>query len=361
MDAKLVVVGGEARVTEIDLNLPVTIGRGRSTSIALPHPLVSRKHCEIYEEEGKLVINDLGSLNGTFVGDQRITEPTFLMPGELLTVGTVTFRAVYEIDGEVPAVEDDTTGTEQVQPSDRTVHIADQTISDIDPAEEVEAVEAVEDVEEFEDLEPVEEVAEEAEEVEAVEDADDAETDAVEVEDVAEEIAAEDVAEEVEEVEFAETQAVEAEDEGSGDATDADVDDLEEIEAIEEVEEVEEVGSEAFDADETIPVPVPTKPRANPKPAEKPAPKPAAQSAAKPAPKAPAPSVQVADEDEEEAIAVEDSGMFEPVEAGTAPAGKESQAGKETERADHDTKEVAGDTQSDDDDEDLAAFLKGLG
>ncbi len=93
--AKLVVVGGDVKTTEIKLKLPSTIGRGRGTSIVLPHPLISRQHCELYEAGGQLMVRDLGSLNGTFVNNQRITESP-IAPGELLTVGTVTFRAVYE-------------------------------------------------------------------------------------------------------------------------------------------------------------------------------------------------------------------------------------------------------------------------
>ncbi len=95
LNAKLVVVGGDVKTTEIKLKLPSTIGRGRGTSIVLPHPLISRQHCEIYEASGRLMVRDLGSLNGTFVNNQRVTESA-IEPGELLTVGTVTFRAVYE-------------------------------------------------------------------------------------------------------------------------------------------------------------------------------------------------------------------------------------------------------------------------
>lgn len=95
INVKLVVVGGDVKTTELTLRLPSTIGRGRGTSVVLPHPLVSRQHCELFEADGQLMVRDLGSLNGTFVNNQRVTESP-LPPGELLTIGTVTFRAVYE-------------------------------------------------------------------------------------------------------------------------------------------------------------------------------------------------------------------------------------------------------------------------
>ena len=94
MDAKLVVVGGDAKATEVRLKLPAVIGRGREATLTLPHPLVSRRHCEIVESNGNLIVRDMGSLNGTFINNQRITEAP-LPPGELLTIGTITFRAVY--------------------------------------------------------------------------------------------------------------------------------------------------------------------------------------------------------------------------------------------------------------------------
>jgi pSer/pThr/pTyr-binding forkhead associated (FHA) protein len=123
LTAKLVVVGGDVKTTEVELRLPSTIGRGKGTTIVLPHPLVSRQHCEIYEANGQLMVRDLGSLNGTFVNNERITDAP-LPPGELLTVGTVTFRAVYEVAGEsTPSAA----VKRKPDPSDGTVHVTKAT------------------------------------------------------------------------------------------------------------------------------------------------------------------------------------------------------------------------------------------
>ena len=93
--AKLRIVGGTRQGEEYALELPVTIGRGRDNSIALSEALVSRQHCRISQRDGSLFVSDLDSLNGTYVGSDRIEGETPLQPGQLLTVGTVTFRAVY--------------------------------------------------------------------------------------------------------------------------------------------------------------------------------------------------------------------------------------------------------------------------
>ena len=92
LDVKLVVVGGANEGDEFQLELPAVLGRGREATLPLPHPLVSRLHCELAEVDGNLVVRDLGSTNGTFVGSERVEESP-LANGQLLTIGTVTFRA----------------------------------------------------------------------------------------------------------------------------------------------------------------------------------------------------------------------------------------------------------------------------
>ena len=107
LKAKLLVVGGDAKTAEVKLRLPTVIGRGKEgVTLTLPHQLVSRKHTEIFEKDSYLFVRDLGSLNGTYVNNKRIAEPQILKPNELLTLGNVTFRAIYEVPegAPIPAV-----------------------------------------------------------------------------------------------------------------------------------------------------------------------------------------------------------------------------------------------------------------
>ncbi len=146
MDVKLVVVGGDAKTSEVSLKLPTIIGRGREASLTLPHPLVSRQHCEIFERDGKLMVRDLGSLNGTFIGKERVSESP-LNPGDLLTIGTITFRAVY---GEMlhaapdePSAANATPatgpgGTEALRGDTTLPAQADDNVLEVDAIEEVE-------------------------------------------------------------------------------------------------------------------------------------------------------------------------------------------------------------------------------
>jgi pSer/pThr/pTyr-binding forkhead associated (FHA) protein len=42
------------------------------------HGLVSREHCQLYIDRGRLFVRDLDSLNGSFVGGQRRAHPGVL-------------------------------------------------------------------------------------------------------------------------------------------------------------------------------------------------------------------------------------------------------------------------------------------
>ncbi len=104
MVTKLIIVAGDTNQSEVKLSPPAVIGRSRQADITIPHPLVSRRHCEIvFGDDDKLVVRDLGSLNGTFIGKTRIDGEAVRESGDLLTVGAITFLASYGDAAEVGA------------------------------------------------------------------------------------------------------------------------------------------------------------------------------------------------------------------------------------------------------------------
>lgn len=66
---------------------PLFIGREKHSSICIPFPSISRKHAKIFEREGKFYIQDMGSINGTFVNEKRILDPIELKEGDRIKVG----------------------------------------------------------------------------------------------------------------------------------------------------------------------------------------------------------------------------------------------------------------------------------
>jgi len=93
---KLVIVGGGTEGDEFRPSLPAILGRSREATLPLPHPLVSRRHCELIEKNDQLFVRDLSSTNGTFVGSERVDTEMLIEHGSLLTIGTVTLRAYYD-------------------------------------------------------------------------------------------------------------------------------------------------------------------------------------------------------------------------------------------------------------------------
>lgn len=73
-----------------------SIGRSGSNDICVPERHVSRRHAVINYRDGIFMINDLGSANGTFVNDQRLTDPFPLAGGDVirLFVPELSFSAV---------------------------------------------------------------------------------------------------------------------------------------------------------------------------------------------------------------------------------------------------------------------------
>lgn len=68
-----------------------TIGRGAQADFIVEAPLVSRLHCRITADAtGQLVMEDLGSTNGTTVNGTP-TARAVLRAGDALGVGRVTF------------------------------------------------------------------------------------------------------------------------------------------------------------------------------------------------------------------------------------------------------------------------------
>jgi hypothetical protein len=80
--------GDGVRLIEYGGERPLTIGRSEAADICLTTERVSRQHAEIRREDGKLLIVDAGSTNGTWVGEQRVGRAE-LMPGSIIRIGKV--------------------------------------------------------------------------------------------------------------------------------------------------------------------------------------------------------------------------------------------------------------------------------
>ena len=82
-------------------NRPVTIGRSPDNDLPVDNLAVSNHHAKVYFEAGRMVVEDLDSLNGTFVNDLRVERAT-LHDGDNIHIGKHKIRVDASGDAPVP-------------------------------------------------------------------------------------------------------------------------------------------------------------------------------------------------------------------------------------------------------------------
>jgi len=67
------------------------VGRAIECDVVIASKSVSREHTRIRREGRRWFVDDLGSTNGTYLNDERVTGSLTLMDGDILKIGDVTF------------------------------------------------------------------------------------------------------------------------------------------------------------------------------------------------------------------------------------------------------------------------------
>ena len=71
---RVVVVDGPAKNTVVALGeAPITVGRSPDCTLPVDDEYVSTRHARLVPRDGQWWVEDLGSTNGTYVGNERIT------------------------------------------------------------------------------------------------------------------------------------------------------------------------------------------------------------------------------------------------------------------------------------------------
>jgi pSer/pThr/pTyr-binding forkhead associated (FHA) protein len=99
MDARLVMFREDGTRVDFPLAKPITtIGRKDSCDIRIPLAEVSRRHTEVHLDDVSVRVKDMGSANGTYVNNRRVSEEEKLAPGDHLIIGPVVFTV--QVDGD---------------------------------------------------------------------------------------------------------------------------------------------------------------------------------------------------------------------------------------------------------------------
>src|SRR5262249_3548935 len=91
--------------------------------LVLPDPKASRSHCVLERTRAGFRVRDLGSQNGTWIGEKKVSESpisfgeTFRIGGTFLRIMPDEVEVVEEDDGDVPVAEVVVDEAEEVRPA----------------------------------------------------------------------------------------------------------------------------------------------------------------------------------------------------------------------------------------------------
>lgn len=84
------------------LEREMTIGRDETCDIVIPDRQVSRFHARLALTEEGVLLEDLGSKNGTFRNGERLEDPAILSDGDLVSVSLLQHFVFLSSDATVP-------------------------------------------------------------------------------------------------------------------------------------------------------------------------------------------------------------------------------------------------------------------
>jgi pSer/pThr/pTyr-binding forkhead associated (FHA) protein len=98
MKLSLVVLNaGKASGQTIPIRIPqFVIGRDPQCNLRPGSAMISKKHCAFVVHQGKVLLRDFDSTNGTFLNDQPVKGDVPVKHDDVVKVGPLTFRVVIE-------------------------------------------------------------------------------------------------------------------------------------------------------------------------------------------------------------------------------------------------------------------------
>ena len=139
--AKIIVQSSEDR-REFELGPVTTIGRHPHNAVQILDRIVSKEHAQLIRQpDGRFLYRDLGSLNGSFMKDQRIGDH-LLVDGDEITLGG-TVLIFQEISAQVSQAAQRVSIQQPVQSDDAFIQQKVQTSAEFLPEREILNVEAL--------------------------------------------------------------------------------------------------------------------------------------------------------------------------------------------------------------------------
>jgi len=137
--------GGSTQRLDFDVE-EITVGRVDENDICLPKGNISKKHTKIVVKDGKIIVLDLKSTNGTYVNGKKLAGPQVIQPSDNVYIGDFILNveppdldagADHDGSGEEEAAE---AGAEEEVPSYEGDEATDRAPPHVAPAEDEDAI-----------------------------------------------------------------------------------------------------------------------------------------------------------------------------------------------------------------------------
>ncbi len=70
----------------------VTVGRAAGCQVTIDDTYASQLHARVFQREGQIYVEDLGSTNGTYLNRRKVTGPMQLQRGDKLQIGNTVLE-----------------------------------------------------------------------------------------------------------------------------------------------------------------------------------------------------------------------------------------------------------------------------
>lgn len=75
-----------------DLADELTVGRAAGCQVTLDDSYVSQLHARVFNRDGTLFVEDLGSTNGTYLNTRKVSAPVAMKRGDRLKIGSTVME-----------------------------------------------------------------------------------------------------------------------------------------------------------------------------------------------------------------------------------------------------------------------------
>ena len=75
-----------------ELTDELTVGRAQGCQVRLDDTFVSQLHARVFRREGKYLVEDLGSTNGTYLNEKKVAGPMTMSAGDHLQIGSIVLE-----------------------------------------------------------------------------------------------------------------------------------------------------------------------------------------------------------------------------------------------------------------------------